>query len=113
MTTLGERTTDLITSTDITNIQLSQFLTDSAQDILNILPDQCLWLVIDESASIAVNGYALDTCKVISVTRDGEYCTLSPSAYEHRIANVPDSLFAGSATYPTYILKEGKLSHLQ
>ena len=65
---------------------------------------------MDESADIGANGYSLDTCKLVGVTRDGEYCANAPLAYEHRVANSPHSLFASSKDQPLYILKEGKVS---
>ena len=109
MATLGTRVEDLIGTFSDTTAKDSA-LTDAAQEILNVLPDECLWLVIDESADIVSNGYSVDTCKVMAVTRDGEFCKLMPLAYENRVINVPESLFAPSTNMPVYILKENKIS---
>ena len=108
MATLGTRVEDLI-GTIADGVAVDSALTDSAQEILNILPDECLWLVIDESADISTNGYTVDTCKVMAVTRDGEFCKIMPLAYENRVINVPESLFAPSTNVPIYILKENKI----
>ena len=109
MSTLGERIEDLIGVVTDADVKTDS-LTDSATDILNSIPDQCLWLVIDETADVTVNPYSIDTCKVMAVTRDGEFCSQAPLAFESRVISSPDSLYAPSVNTPVYILKEGKIS---
>ena len=110
MATFKTRIVGLIGSDNVSDNEITLHLTDAAADLINSMPNECMWLVADESSAITSNGYALDTCKILGVTRDDESCTLAPMAYENKIKNNPSSMFGASDLYPMFILKEGKLN---
>ncbi len=97
--------------------QLGLLLTTSAVELINLLPDPCLWQVSSETIGIQENGYAFSQCRVLDVTLAksdgtilGTATIMPPHLYnKFQLLGNRHSLYAGSPENPIYFLRRGKI----
>ena len=70
-TSIRSRITDLLKELTIDSTAVGQFATDSAKEIINMLPQSLLWTVSKETIDENGNGAAVTSGRIISVTRNG------------------------------------------
>ena len=109
MATFQVRVEDLIGSVGDTQL-ISDSLTDSAAEIISVLPKECLWVVSTSSGDVTAVKLNIEKCLILSVIRengtDGEYedCKPVPLSYFRRVQDV-NSMWHPSTSEPVYVLK--------
>ena len=109
MATFQVRVEDLIGSVGDTQL-ITDSLTDSAAEIISVLPKECLWVASTNTGDITALNYNVEKCLVLNVIREngtnGEYedCKLVPTSYFRRVQDV-NSMWYPSTSEPVYILK--------
>ena len=109
MATFQVRVEDLIGSVGDTQL-ITDSLTDSAAEIISVLPKECLWVVSTSSGDVTAVKLNIEKCLILSVIRengtDGEYedCKPVPLSYFRRVQDV-NSMWHPSTSEPVYVLK--------
>ena len=109
MVTFQVRVEDLIGSVGDTQL-ITDSLTDSAAEIISVLPKECLWVVSTSSGDVTAVKLNIEKCLILSVIRengtDGEYedCKPVPLSYFRRVQDV-NSMWHPSTSEPVYVLK--------
>ena len=93
----------------------SQWLTDAAREVINLLPMNLLKLCTAEetftSAAVGSESETLNTGKILSVFA-GDYAAREiPSHFKHK-ANDPDSIEYATTTDPVYYFENNKINVL-
>ena len=102
-----------------TQTELTQFLSDGAMEVINVMPPRLKMFCATEdtftSAAVGSEAETLDSAKLISVTRnDGtidQPCREIPASLRGR-ASDSDDMIAATATDPVYYVYNGKLNAL-
>ena len=109
MATFQVRVEDLIGLVGDTQL-ITDSLTDSAAEIISVLPKECLWVVSTSSGDVTAVKLNVEKCLILSVIRengtDGEYedCKPVPLSYFRRVQDV-NSMWHPSTSEPVYVLK--------
>ena len=102
-------------SSSPTQTELTQFLTDGAKEIINILPDRLKSLCASEQTFTSGSADTLNTGHVMYVTRsDGDIdqpCRRLPAPLVGK-AKDPDEMLYASVTDPVYFIKNNTLDVL-
>ncbi len=88
-TSIRSRIKDLLRDITVDSTAIGQFATDSAKEIINMLPESLLWTVSKETIDNNGNGAAITSGRIIAVTKDG---------YSAREINPSDRARATEAT---------------
>ena len=98
-----------------TQTELTQFLTDGAKEIINILPDGLLSICCANqtftSAAVGSEAEEVDTGKVLAVFAGNYEARRIPSNKKHK-ANDSNSIEFATATDPVYYFQNSKLNAL-
>lgn len=70
-TSVRSRIQDLLGSLTVDSTAIGQFATDSAKEIINMLPESLLWTMSKETADANGGGAAVTSGRVIAVSRSG------------------------------------------
>ena len=96
--------------TATSDAEVTQALTDSASDIINIMPRKAEWIMTQTTGHILVNNYALlPNARILGVERDHIHCKRMPHHFKHNLTD-SNSLFAPSSEDPVFIVDHGTVS---
>ena len=95
--------------------ELSQFLTDGAKEIINVLPENLLDLCMNASTFTSGTPTTLNVDKISNITRsDGDIfqpCRKVPAVYKGRYSD-PDDMNYTTVTDPVYFIEENTVDVL-
>jgi len=103
------RVEDLIGSVGDTQL-ITDSLTDTAAELITLLPKECLWVASVNSGDVTAANYNVEKCLVLNVIRengtDGQYedCKEVSPSYFRRVQDV-NSMWYPSTSEPVYLIK--------
>ena len=109
---LATKIQDLIGKVDQNNLTaVSEWLTQSARDVINALPKDMLWTVASDVTDSG-SGASVTTAKILHVHKSGIKAREVNPADKTLIAN-SDSIYKPSTNDPKYYRENGKVFFIQ
>tara|TARA_R100000278_G_scaffold36190_2_gene32584 strand:- start:1014 stop:1637 length:624 start_codon:yes stop_codon:yes gene_type:complete len=107
-TSIRSRITDLLKELTVDSTAIGQFATDSAKEIINMLPQSLLWTVSKETVDESGNGAAVTSGRIISVTRNGHSAREGNPADSEKFKS-SDSMHFATDESPVFYRKNKKI----
>tara|TARA_R100000781_G_C4050992_1_gene117543 strand:+ start:124 stop:753 length:630 start_codon:yes stop_codon:yes gene_type:complete len=107
-TSIKSRILDLLSDVTIDNTAVGQFATDSAKEIINVLPEEMLWSM-STTSSVTGSGASITSARILSVSRNGYTAMEIPFSDMARYEPNSGSIYEATAKSPVYYKKAGKV----
>lgn len=107
-TSIKSRILDLLADVTVDNTAISQFATDAAKEIINVLPEEMLWVMSTEVADASGAGAAVTSSRILGVRRNN-YKAIEINASDSARATDDKSIYYATNESPVFYKRGGKV----
>ena len=107
-TSIKSRIKDLLTDVTVDNTAISQFATDAAKEIINVLPIEMLWSLSSNTRDINGAGAAITSSRILYASRNS-YRALEINPADSARTLDDDSIYKATAESPIFYREGGKV----
>lgn len=107
-TSIKSRILDLLSDVTVDNTAIGQFATDAAKEIINVLPEEMLWVMSTEVADVNGAGAAVTSSRILGVRRNN-YKAIEIDASDSARANDANSIYKATDQSPVFWKRGGKV----
>jgi len=107
-TSIKSRIKDLLTDVTVDNTAISQFATDAAKEIINVLPMEMLWSLSSATIDNDGNGAAITSSRILYASRNS-YRALEINPADSARALDSNSIYKATNESPIFYREGGKV----